>query len=321
MWNEESIFQHIEKGEITEAVEETGRILEENPDDRESIANYYALRFWQNRESYLFSKNSRFDVFLLEEWNRFEELYRQGGFQTTRVFFALKKFILDRIRSLIDEKLQREGAGDEDISLLLELANQYHHAGEITKAKEILGYLIQFEREEAKVFFFFGDVFFSEYGYNGDRQSYVAGYSYLRDGFLVSPDDFSIYEMHSHFLQNFIQELLLLYDGDEGKVHFWFPVFLMLRALVLDLQKIPPEKIMEIEEEIERLEEELVEISAKYKEKVFSRLIFFYLVILHALLHHYDNEERMQEILERLKELVPGLHGEILSILEKMDTS
>ncbi|MCS7205715.1 MAG: hypothetical protein NZ853_08455 [Leptospiraceae bacterium] len=320
MRDEDTLLYHIEKGEFFEASEVAGSILEESPDELEYIANFFATKYWLNREKFFREEKKNYD-FLLKEWKKFESVLTEKGYPTTKVINQIKRYLLLKVKSNLENRQHKEGIEEHDFPLLLEIAKGFLSVHDVSNTKEILQIAKLIQPFHPQIFFLYGDLNFMEMERTGNFEYFSYALSFFRDGFLLSPDTLDFKELQSETIKKIIRELQFLYDKNTEKVHYWLPVSIMMKALPYNIRKLELDEIFNIEDEVSRLEQELPYVNVKYREKTLSRLLFFYLVILHSLLHHYSDNDRVQEILSQIQEYFPQLYLELLKILDKIPSS
>lgn len=313
----DSITHLLEKGEFAEAINLVGELLQENPEDLDFISAYFTIKYWQNREPLLYNLKNKSISFLMEEWDKFESKLKEKKYKHNPITLTLKKFIIQKIVLQLRNKFNKEGFEESDFPLLLSLAKQLLSLQDYASARELLYYYHQFHHHNSIVFFLLGDTFCLEAEIKGNVSLYYKGFSLIRDGYLIDANHFPIEDVQSKILNNIIKELKFLYEDQQQRIQAWLPVYIMLKSFYPEIRKLTVEEIQEIEEEIQRLEEELEEVSEKYYEKTLARLIFYYLVILHSLVYHYSDEERLNEILTNLEKLTPKIYNEVIKILSK----
>ena len=313
----DSITHLLEKGEFAEAINLVGELLEENPDDLDFISAYYTIKYWQNREPLLYNLKNKPLSFLMEEWEKFESKLKEKKYKHNSITLTLKKFIIQKIVLQLRNKFNKEGFEESDFPLLLSLAKQLLSLLDYTSARELLYYYHQFHKHNSVVFFLLGDTFCLEAEIKGNPSLYYKGLSLIRDGYLIDANHFPVEDVQSKILNNIIKEIKFLYEDQQQRIQAWLSVYIMLKSFYPEIRKLTVEEIQEIEEEIQRLEEEIEEVSEKYYEKTLARLIFYYLVILHSLVYHYSDEERLNEILTNLEKLTPKIFNEVIKIISK----
>lgn len=309
-----SVFQLLEKGEFSEASYILGELLEKDPENEDFISGYYSIKYWQNREPLLNQIQTKND-FLLKEWNQFEEKLKQKNYKINSFVLTIKKFVIRKIANYIKNKFEKEGLDNNDVELLNQISIALISIGELEQAKEMLTYSKSIDPENFYTLFLFGDLLCLEAEILKQEQLYSKGLSLIRDSYILDIRDFLIENINSRILRNILKELNFLYEENEERIQYWFPVFVMEYSLHYDLRKLNAEEIIQIEEEIARLENELENVNIKFYEKTTARLIFFYLVIIHSLVYHYSNEERLKDLFERIKELSPKIYNDIEKIL------
>lgn len=309
-----SVFQLLEKGEFSEASYILGELLEKDPENEDFISGYYSIKYWQNREPLLNQIQTKND-FLLKEWNQFEEKLKEKNYKVNSFVLTIKKFVIRKIANYIKNKFEKEGLDNNDVELLNQVSINLISIGDLEQAKEMLTYSKSIEPENVNTLFLLGDLLCLEAEILKQEQLCSKGLSYIRDSYILEIKNFLIQNINSKILMNILKELNFLYEEDEERIQYWFPVFIMVYSLHYDLRKLNAEEVIQIEEEIERLENELENVNKKFYEKTIARLIFFYLVIIHSLVYHYSNKERLQDLLEKLKELSPKIYNDIEKIL------
>ncbi len=317
MLNYETITHFLEKGEFLESANLVGELLEENPDDLDLIIGYYSIKYWQNREHLLSSYKNKPIAFLLEEWEKFESKLKEKNFKHNYLTLVIKRYIILKIIQQLRNKFNKEGLEQSDFPFLLSLSKQLLSLHDFQSTKEILSYCIRLNSYNPLVYFYFGDTYCLEAEITNNIKLYPKGLSYIRDGFLIDGNDFPIEEIQSRIITNIIKEVKFLYEGQSERIQYWISVYIMLKSFYPELRKLTPEEITEIENEILRLEKERQNVSKKFYEKILARLIFYYLIILHALLFHYSDEERLKEVLGILEYLSPRIYNEVIRIINK----
>ncbi|MFN3604834.1 MAG: hypothetical protein ACK4UJ_09000 [Leptonema sp. (in: bacteria)] len=307
-----SVFQLIEKGELSEASFILGEFLEKDPYNEDIISGYYSIKYWQNRE-FLLNQNHMNDS-LLKEWSQFEDKLKEKNYKMNPITITIKAYIIRKIANQLKNKFEKEGLDNTDVDLLNQLAINLISIGEIDQAKEMLTYSKSIQSDNVQTLFLFGDLLCLESELQQDEVLISKGLSLIRDGYLLDNKEFPIHNMYSKILKDIYKELKFLYE-EENRIQFWFSNFIMLKALQFDLRKLTADEILKIEEEIERLEKELENVPKKFYEKTIARLIFFYLVVVHSLIYHYSNEERLQILLENIKILSPKIFNDLIKIL------
>lgn len=315
MINYKTITHFLEKGDFFESANLVGELLEQNPDDIDLITGYYSIKYWQNREQFISAYKDKPKEFLLEEWEKFESKLKEKNYKHNQLTLVIKKYIILKVIQQLRNKFNKEGLDLEDFPFLITLSKQLLSIHDFQSTKEILSYCIGLNSYNSLVYFYFGDTYCLEAELTNNNKLYPKGLSYIRDGFLIDANDFPIDEIQSRTLTNIIKEVNFLYEGEIERIQYWISVYILLKSFYPELRKLTPEEINNIENEIIRLQKELHIVSKKFFEKTLARLIFYHLVILHALVFHYSDEERLREILELLENLSPRIYNEVISIL------
>ncbi|GIX41647.1 MAG: hypothetical protein KatS3mg129_1380 [Leptospiraceae bacterium] len=315
--NYESTIHLLEKGEFAEAINLVGELLEENPDDLDFISAYYSIKYWQNREHLLYNLKNKPLSYLIEEWEKFEAKLKEKKYKHNSITLALKKFIIQKIVQQLRNKFNREGLEDSDLPLLLSLAKQLLSLHDFNGARELLTYSKHLNDHNPVIYFLMGDTFCLEAEISGNTQLYFKGLSIIRDGYLLDANHFPLEDVQSKFLNNIIKELNFIYEGQIQRLQAWLSIYILLKSFHPELRKLTVDEIAEVEEEIQRLEKEILEVSEKYYEKTLARLIFYYLILIHSLIYHYSDDERLNEILIQLEKFSPKIYNEVMKILSK----
>lgn len=308
-----SFFQLVEKGELSEASFVLGELLEKEPENEDFIAGYYAIRYWQNRETFV-NQKSKID-FILKEWKHFEKRLKEKDYKYNAIIHSIKVYIIKKIANLIRNELEKEELSNIDVVLLNQIAVQLISINELEEAKEILYYSKRIRTDYSQTLFLLGDLYCIEAENTQENQLYSKGLTLIRDAYLLDTKSFPILDVHSKLIKEVIRELNFLYKEDEERIQFWLPCFLMIQSLRFHLRKLTVQEIFNIEEDIERLEKELPNVPNKFYEKTLARLIFFYLVIIHSLIYHYSDDNRLQVIIKTLEELSPNIFKDVAKII------
>ncbi len=308
-----SFFQLVERGELSEASFILGELLEKEPDNEDFISGYYAIKYWLNRES-LLNQKTKIDS-LINEWKTFEEKLKERGYKYNFIIYSIKVFITKKIANLIKNKLTKEELNKNDNLIINQIAIQLVSIGELEQAKEMLYHSKRMNPDHLETFFLLGDLYCLEAETNQDDQKLSKGLSLIRDAYLIDNKPFPIFDIHSTIIKKIIAELNFLYEEDNERIQYWLPDFIMIQSFRYYLRKLTVEEILRLEEETQRLERELASIPKKFYEKALARLIFFYLVIIHSLLYHYSDDDRLKSLLNALKELSPKIYDDITKIL------
>ncbi|MBU41993.1 MAG: hypothetical protein CMN76_02145 [Spirochaetaceae bacterium] len=300
---EEALFS-LQAAHFEEAKSEFGTLLENDPENPEYKAGFYAAGYWANRKDQLSNPEPmRPGTGLMEAWDSFQELAEDKGFANTRSLRGVMKAVLGRAAEQYRQKFQKGGMAHPDFSDLEELGKCLIRIQDYGNAREILQYAKRIQPTRSAVHFLLAECFLNE----GESESAERGLGFYRDGFIIQPAQFDPNYAHSSLLQETLQQLAEEKDNDLDRILLWLPAYLMAHSQYPGLRRLNRDEISQLQRETHRLEKDLTTVMDKFKEKVQARLCFYYLALHQAAVFVYQDVEYAKELLDSLKELHPGL--------------
>lgn len=298
----------LASGDFAGSVQLFGELLEQNPDDSDLMSGFYAASYWQNRQSLLEAIPSGLQggSYLIEEWRKFEKLLTTKNLSVTESVNSAMSSVLGYASRQFRHRFQERTITKNDLETLLQLAKSLIRLAEYQNARDLLSFAMQLDNHRSSTLMLLGESRVHIGFRNNDNFEIDKGYGNIRDAFLLQPAPLFIDEYTSKPAIDILATFNQTVTNDY--IINWLPAEWMAAILKRpNLRRLEPEEILQIEDESQRLEQDLPNTDDRFVEKASSRLCFFSLVLLHSLIHHYENSERQSELIELIHQLRPGL--------------
>ncbi|MCB1138206.1 MAG: hypothetical protein KDK23_05585 [Leptospiraceae bacterium] len=300
---EDALFS-LQAAHFEEAKSLFASLLEQEPDNSEFMAGFYAAGYWANRSDQLSNPEpARPGTGLMEAWDSFQDLAEKKGFAATRSIRSVMRAVLGRASEQYRQKFQREGMAHPDFSDLEELGKCLIRIQDYGNAREILQYARRIQPTHSGIHFLLAECFLNE----GEQESAERGLGFYRDGFIIQPTQFDPAYAFSSVVQETLQQLGEEKENDLDRILLWLPAYLMAQSQYSGLRRLNRDEVSQLQRETHRLEKDLENVMDKFKEKVQARLCFYYLALHQAAIFVYDDRDYARELMDSLKALHPGL--------------
>lgn len=295
----------LEAGEFSLARELYTKRLNQSPDNIDYQAGLFAAGFWDNRYETIKNIPSGRELasYYISEWDQFEKVIEDKGFKS-EVLRSAMKAIMARAAEQYRIIFQKEGISSMDPASLEDLANCLIRIEDYQNAVEILRYARKMQPYRASLLFKLGDALcLAE-----DQNSFEQGLGAFRDGFLIQPAEFKMDAALSYPVTELLTELKDRFSANRDKMLMWIPARLMISSMYPGLRRLQDQELKQLTMETARLEKEMQRVQERYREKVQTRLLFYYAVLLCHYRFHEFNQEAIEDLENAINEVDPILH-------------
>jgi len=299
----------LEAGDFQQAVAMFGDLLAKDPENQDLIAGFYTASYWQNRQSLLSDATNQELSLLLNEWSRFEKKLAEKKIVITPSVDSGMRVVLVQASKQLRHRFQDGNVGSDDLNMILQLAQSMIRLQDYQNAEDLLSFAIRLEPHRADALLMSGECKAILSQAQADQVKYEDGLGVIRDAFLLKPvpvADITLYR--SMPIHEIVAELTFRYSDDSERVKIWLSAEWMASiARFGGLRRLDHDEILQMEDECQRLSRDLPTLDERFREKAIARLSFYLLVLLHSLTHHYQNDQRFNEISNDLHNLRPAL--------------
>ena len=303
-------------GHFDAAWDEYGRLLELFPEDIEYQCGLYTAGYWRNRREDIQRRRAGRELgsYLYHEWDSFQELVEDRGYQGCLSFRAAMQFILGTAADEFRLTFQEEGGRSVDVDLLIDLGKCLIRIEDYANAVEILNYTRRIYTGDARVLFLLGESLCS----SGAADDLPRGLAFYRDAFLKEPEQIDPTLIASSAVAEVFEKLYEARDRKLELVLEWLPAHIHAAHFSRIARKPTNPELDQVHQDAERLAGDLHTVVEKYREKTRARLAFYILVLLHD--HSYPEKDKpaVKEYEKFLKEIAPEVR-EIYDAAVKTD--
>lgn len=301
----------LASGDFGSATQAVGELLEANPDDADLMSGFYAASYWEHRQGLLQAVPSDRSpgAYLLEEWAAFEARLREKKLENTPTVDAAMRAVLGLAARQYRHLFQDGRVGAADFDSLLQLSRSMVRLKDWNNARDLLLFTLKLQPNNTAALVLLGECRCLLGQAENDQAELDRGYGHFRDAFLLSPAPVDPERLSATLLHDLLHDLRFRFGPEEqGRATLWLPAEFMAAVFsCAGIRALHADEILQLEEESDRLERELDDLAERYQEKAAARLAFYTLVLLHALTHHYRQDEHRRFLLQRLGSLAPGL--------------
>ncbi|MBW7858024.1 MAG: hypothetical protein H3C43_07000 [Leptonema sp. (in: Bacteria)] len=298
-------------GDFAGSVQLFGELLEQNPNESDLMSGFYAASYWQNRQTLLETVpiGSQPGSYLIEEWRKFEKLLVAKNLSITESVNSAMRSVLSYASRQFRHRFQERTINKSDLDVLLQLSKNLLRLSEYRNARDLLGFAMHLDNHRSSTLMLLGESRVQIGLRENDNFEVDKGYSNIRDSFLLHPAPLLLDDYTSKPAVDIIEQMKRQIGADSIEtITNWLPAEWMAAVLNRpNLRRLSSDEILQIEDESNRLEQDLPNMADRFIEKASSRLCYFSLVLLHSLVHHYDNSVRQSELIELINQLRPGL--------------
>jgi tetratricopeptide (TPR) repeat protein len=305
-----SVYNSFRKGDIQEAQDLLDRALSINFDHEEVINAMKIAAFWSDRipgireiedpfeqGEKLFREWRGFIRFLSPKTNSHPHLSTVEDAAEPGVH-AIKQWVF--ASSLEAFELVRRASGMDDPEILKRIGKSYKGIGDYVKAAEILEAALKLRKEDAQLLVELADC----YAFlNEIRLAKV----FFREAFYVNPQDIDIECLESLLIRNVIASVLEKgFSGDS--LLEWIPVYAVVFGVFNIKRELRPVEIGTLKQNIYQLEQKLQ--TEPDNPLLVPRLINKYFWLIDHHLHSKDNRDRIDEVLNKIRNLNTKVYEE-----------
>ncbi len=291
-----AVFLNLKDGAFGEAVGELERLLERDVSYPGAASALKCAEFWREREQEEgprdgFERGER----LLAQWRQFLAFAERLADVPEGCLFAIKRYVFSTALASYLKEAGPDGGSDPDV--LLRLGRCCKGVGNYERAIDCLERANREKRESAAILAELADCYSLV---NEARAAKV----FFREAFFIDPQDVDLAELESPLATRLAAGVRQ--RGLSGpEVAEWIPVYGAIWGVFSVKREMKPLELGKLKQSIFQLEKEI-----ERGRRVLPRLLTRYFWLIDHYLMAGEPRRRIDEVLERIRELDPQVHAE-----------
>ncbi len=296
----EMAYQNLMQGLFTDATALLEKALEIDFEHPGVASTLKCASFWkerQERERSLSDTYERGELFL-SQWKVFQAFSEGLGDVPERCTFAIRQYVFSTALKHYLQLSDGEPGGDPEV--LLRAGRCYKGMGNYERAVEFLEQANREKRESAEVLAELADCYSL---INETRAAKV----FFREAFFLDPAAVDLSTLESPLFLRLAEKVRTL-GVPERELAEWIPVYGVIWGVFNVKREMKPLELGKLKQSIFLLEKEIEGGSAGPGLR--PRLINRYFWLVDHYLSAGETRERIEEVLARIRELDPQVHGQ-----------
>ncbi len=291
-----AVSLNLKDGAFAEAVGQLERLLERDVSYPGAASALKCAAFWREREEEEgprdgFERGER----LLAQWRQFLAFAERLADVPERCLFAIKRFVFSTALASYLKEAGPDGGTDPDV--LLRLGRCCKGVGNYERAIDCLERANREKRENAAILAELADCYSLV---NETRAAKV----FFREAFFIDPQGVDLAELESPLATRLAAGVRQ--RGLSGpEVAEWMPVYGAIWGVFSVKREIKPLELGKLKQSIFQLEKEI-----EQGRRVRPRLLTRYFWLIDHYLMAGEPRRRIDEVLERIREIDPQVHAE-----------
>jgi tetratricopeptide (TPR) repeat protein len=291
-----AVFLNLKDGAFAEAVALLERLLERDVSYPGAASALKCAQFWREREQEEgprdgFERGER----LLAQWRQFLAYAERLADAPERCLFAIKRYVFSTALASYLKEAGPDGGSDADV--LLRLGRCCKGVGNYERAIDCLERANREKRESAAILAELADC----YSLVSETR---AAKVFFREAFFVDPQGVDLAELESPLATRLAAGVRR--RGLSGpEVAEWMPVYGAIWGVFSVKREMKPLELGKLKQSIFQLEKEI-----ERGRRVLPRLLTRYFWLIDHYLMAGEPRRRIDEVLERIRELDPQVHAE-----------
>lgn len=287
---------HLKDGAFGEAVGELERLLERDVSYPGAASALKCAAFWREREEEEgprdgFERGER----LLAQWRQFLAFAERLADVPEGCLFAIKRYVFSTALASYLKEAGPDGGSDPDV--LLRLGRCCKGVGNYERAIDCLERANREKRESAAILAELADC----YSLVSETR---AAKVFFREAFFIDPQEVDLAELESPLATRLAAGVRQ--RGLSGlEVAEWMPVYGAIWGVFSVKREMKPLELGKLKQSIFQLEKEI-----ERGRRVLPRLLTRYFWLIDHYLMAGEPRRRIDEVLERIRELDPQVHAE-----------
>jgi tetratricopeptide (TPR) repeat protein len=295
------VYVHLKEGQFAEAVDALERVIERDVEHPGAASALKCASFWMERRTV---ERAPMDGFehgeqLLGQWRLFLAFIERLPDAPEMCVFAIKQYVFSSaLASYLSAQTDAEGEpGDPDV--LLQIGRCFKGVGNYERAIESLERANLARREDPRILAELADC------YSLVSESRTAKV-FFREAFFIDAQGIDLAGLESPLIQRLAARLRGM--GFSGPaLNEWIPVYGAIWGILSVKRELRPLELGKLKQAIYQLSKELREPGGA-RELLVPRLANRYIWLIEHELGAGEPRERIDEVLEKIRELDPRVH-------------
>ncbi len=302
----ETVCQTLREGLFVEAIDALERLIERDVDFPGASSALKCVGFWRERQEKDHAPLEGFErgEQLLGQWRLFQAFSERLADVPERCMFAIKQFVFSSaLGCYLSAAPESDQAGDPYV--LLQIGRCCKGVGNYERAIDQLERANRESRDDPRILAELADCYSLV---NESRAAKV----FFREAFAVDPQAIDLTGLESPLVQRLAAKLRA--RGFSGPfLNEWMPVYGAIWGVFNVKREMKPLEFGKLKQSIYHLEKECQVPGGPERERAVPRLINRYFWLIDHYMASGEPRERVDEVLEKIREIDPGVHEEYTS--------
>jgi tetratricopeptide (TPR) repeat protein len=290
------VFQLIEKGEFSPAIEKINELMDIDADYPGLIESFRTAKFWNNRESEIRNLEEGKDTaeYLMKQWEVFNEYAESKDMTSSSAFKAAMRYIFFKASDHYKFAFQEQQDTSSNFRFLLNLGDCFLRLEEYQSAIETLEFARSSYRSNARLLAILGEAYF----HKGEIPKSLASF---REAFFVDPSEIDINILRATPILELV-EIIKKERSDYKDINEWIPIYGYTHDVFYVKRNLNVHLVETIENDIYKLEVNFQKMNKSQVENsnIVPRLINKYLWLLDYYTLQNYNFDTITQIRDRL---------------------
>ena len=290
------VFQLIEKGEFSPAIEKINELMDIDADYPGLIESFRTAKFWNNRESEIRNLEEGKDTaeYLMKQWEVFNEYAESKDMTSSSAFKAAMRYIFFKASDHYKFAFQEQQDTSSNFRFLLNLGDCFLRLEEYQSAIETLEFARSSYRSNARLLAILGEAYF----HKGEIPKSLASF---REAFFVDPSEIDISILRATPILDLV-EIIKKERSDYKDINEWIPIYGYTHDVFYVKRNLNVHLVETIENDIYKLEVNFQKMNKSQVENsnIVPRLINKYLWLLDYYTLQNYNFDTITQIRDRL---------------------